>query len=406
VYVAILGLSVLVAVIGVGGVALSRAQARARNLQADTAEARGYAMAGVEWARTVIHADPNWRTTHSNGVWLTQDFGNGRFSVDVTNLAGALNNAETDSVVVTGTGVKGQAVQRVQVTLGALVTPYTCMATAATSGGLMSLGSTKVSGAGSVIASNVGVTAVTGTVYPDAESAGAVTGGTFVGNTTSLAAARTLPTSSVFDYYVANGTAVAYSSVPVAGGAATIQNVLLSPQSNPYGTTNGQGIYVIDCNYQNVVITNCRIVGTLVLLNAGGGTVVQGSVTWEPAVANYPCLLVQGSMTIKQGKADLPEGGAKGNLNPAGTPYPYLTGTSNTNSTDKYPSVIDGLVYVSGDLATSADPAIDNLVVGGAWSAGGTMTLNAKALYQTNPPPGFRTVNMGPLAGTWKQVVN
>jgi hypothetical protein len=34
------------------------------------------------------------------------------------------------------------------------------------------------------------------------------------------------------------------------------------------------------------------------------------------------------------------------------------------------------------------------------------MTLNAKALYQTNPPPGFRTVNMAPLAGTWKQVVN
>jgi hypothetical protein len=407
VYVAILGLSVLVAVIGLGGIALSRAQARARDLQADTAEARGYAMAAVELARTMIKADSSWRTNRSNGAWVTnQAFGNGKISVDVTDPAGPLGDDDTRPVVVTGTGMKGQAVQKVQVTLGAVLTPYTCMETSAISGGIMTLNNTTVSGAGSVISSNVAMSALTGNVYPDAETVATVLGGTFWGNTTSLAAARTMPPSTVFDYYTTNGTAITYASLPVAGGNAVIQNCVLSPQSNPFGTTNGKGIYVVNCSGQDVTITNCRIVGTLVLLNAGT-VVIQGSVTWEPGVVNFPCLMVQGSVTLKAGKADLAEGGPKGNLNPSGTPYPYLSGgTTNTNSTDKYPSVIDGLVYVSGNLTSQTDPAVDNLIVGGAWTATGTMTLSPKAIYQTNPPPGFRTVEMSVVSGTWKQVVN
>ncbi len=403
VYIAILGLSILVAVIGLGGIALSRAQARARDLQADIDEARGYAMDAVELARTLINADPNWRTDYANGNWFTnQSWGNGSFTLNVTDPAGALNNADTDPVTITGTGMKGQAAQRIQVTLVPVLTPYSCMYAAACVGGLMSLNNTTVIGAGALISSNTSITTGNAAVYPSAESAGAILGSTFYANTTSLASPRTLPPSTVFDYYNANGTTIAYSSLPSGG---TIQNCLLSPTSNPYGATNAKGIYVVNCNFQNVKINNCRIVGTLVLLNASNVT-IQGKINWEPAVANLPCLLIQGSANIQTDTTVLTEGGSIPNLNPASTPYPYPSGASNTTTNDTYPSIIDGLVYVSGNFTSQSNPSIDNLIVTGTWTASGTITFNPQPILLSNPPPGFRTVNMAVSPGTWKQVVN
>ncbi|HVS70922.1 MAG TPA: hypothetical protein VHQ47_06680 [Phycisphaerae bacterium] len=403
VYIAILGLSILVAVIGLGGIALSRAQGRARDLQADTDEARGYAMDAVELARTLINADANWRTDYSNGNWFTnQSWGNGSFTLNVTDPAGALNNADTDPVTVTGTGMKGQAVQRIQVTLVPVLTPYSCMYAALCTGGLLSLNNTTVIGAGALISSNTSITTGNATVYPSAESAGAVLGSTFYANVTSLATPRTLPPSNVFDYYNANGTTIAYSSLPSGG---TLQNCLLSPTSNPYGATNAKGIYIINCNLQNLTINNCRIVGTLVILNANNIT-IQGNINWEPAVANLPCLLMQGSVTMKASNGTLNEGGSIPNLNPASTPYPYPNGAGNSTTSDSYPSVIDGLVYVSGNLVIQNNPSVDNLLVTGTLNASGILSLNPQPILLSNPPPGFRTVNMGVSPGTWKQQVN
>jgi len=47
-----------------------------------------------------------------------------------------------------------------------------------------------------------------------------------------------------------------------------------------------------------VTIAACRIVATLVLLNAGTGTKVQGPIAWEPAIAGYPSLMVGASITV------------------------------------------------------------------------------------------------------------
>lgn len=407
VYVAILGLSILVAVIGLGGIALARAQARTRDLQADTAEARSYALSAVELARTLIAGDATWRTTHANGAWITnQPFGNGKISVSVTNHNGALNHADTDPVIVVGTGTRGLASQSIQVTLAPALTPYTCMYTSACAGGLMSLGNTTVSGAGSTIASALGISAASGSVYPDAESPVSVAGTTFYGKTTSLAAPRSMPASTVFDYYTANGTTIPYSAIPSGSGGVIFKNILLSPTSNPYGATDPNGIYIVNCANQNVTIDTCRIVGTLVLINPGSSSCIQNNNTWEPAVANLPCLLVQGNFTIKMANSTLNEAGATGNLNPASTPYPFVGGASDTNTTDKFPSAINGLVYVSGNLTTSTNPCIGSLIVGGAMTCSGTLSLSPNTIYQTNPPPGFRTLAISVLSGTWKQLVN
>ena len=65
--------------------------------------------------------------------------------------------------------------------------------------------------------------------------------------------------------------AVSLTDTSLPASAYVMDRVLLSPTSNPYGTPNASGIYIINCNNQNVTIGPCRIVGTLVLLVPGPG---------------------------------------------------------------------------------------------------------------------------------------
>jgi hypothetical protein len=402
-YVALLGLSLLVAVIGTGGLLISRAQSRAADLQRDMGEARLNAVSAVQYGRAQIDKDPNWRSTHVNGSWYANiPLGNGTFSLDVTNPNGPLNNSMSDPVVLTGTGVCGSAVQQVQATLTATVTPLTCLQTAITAGSI-SFANTTVNASGQVIAAIGSVTAGTGgtgaTIDGDVEAGGLVSGFTYNGKTTSNAAPRTMPASTVFDYYKANGTTVSYGST---GGA--ISKTLISPAANPMGGgTNTRGIYVIDCGGGTLSISLCRVVGTLVVLNTSGVT-VQSSVTWDPAVAGYPCLLVQGPLTLKMVTTALAENKST-NLNPTGTPYPYPSGSVDGDTSDSYPSAINGLVYCTGDCTTGSGPQVNILLVGGTLSSTTTLTALGDAAVLANPPPGFYSVQMKLSRGSWRQVV-
>jgi hypothetical protein len=67
---------------------------------------------------------------------------------------------------------------------------------------------------------------------------------------------------------------------------------VLNPNSNPFGSPNADGIYVIDCGNASLVIERCRIQGTLVILNPGPNSAIEGPINWEPARAGYPSLLV------------------------------------------------------------------------------------------------------------------
>ncbi|MBI3865868.1 MAG: hypothetical protein HY290_28675 [Planctomycetia bacterium] len=414
-YVAVLGCTLIVMTMGLAGLFAVRSQARASNTLNDAVDARLNAMTGIEFVRSRIAGNQNWRTTYSNGAWATsQPVGSGTFSVTVTNPNGALNHSPYDPVNVTATGVRNAATHISQVTLVAQPVPLTCLNAAATAGSAITLATTTVNGINQIMASNLSVTAVGLTpVYPNVEAVTSIVGTGFQGTTTTGVTARTMPDSTVFDYYTANGTAISVSSL---GSPANLQNVVLSPVSNPYGAeTNSQGIYVIDCLGQSVTVTQCRIVGTLVLLNAGALSSVQGNVYLSAAVSNYPCLLVQGSMTIQfDSTTTLKENQSPAtNFNPAGssppataTPYPWGSSNYNLTTTDTYPSVIAGLVYVSGSVTIANAPAVNSLVVGGTLTTAGQLTLAYDLIYFNNPPPGFCTIPMVPSSGSWQQVVN
>ena len=167
-----------------------------------------------------------------------------------------------------------------------------------------------------------------------------------------------------------------------------IDRALLSPTSNPYGVggTNAQGIYIIQCNNTVVTISNSRIVGTVVFVNPAAGSGVTGPVVWEPAVYNYPVLMVQytsGSppFNIAPTSGALSEASLGVNLNPPGTPYPFIGGNANSTTTDSYPSQISGLIYSSSNLTLYNSPSIFGVVI-------------ANSQIQVIAPPG----NQGSLA--------
>lgn len=406
-YVVAVGIGLMVAAISLGGIAVARSRSESNKLRRSEIQARVVAKSAIELARAMIASDSSWRTNRSNGTWVSgQSLLDADFEISVTNPSGALNRAELDSVVVLGDATVGSARQRLSVQLDAKTVPLNCLAIPLTVGGAITATSSTINPSGATIATNVSVTSVLATIRPNVEACISIIGTGFYGTTSSGVAARILPDSNVFGAYTAKGTAIPVSSLPIVSLKPTIQRVVLSPASNPFGATDPNGIYVIDCQGQSLVITNCRIAGTLVLLNPGAATAVTGSVRWVPAVTNYPCLLVNGSIALQMSGTSLSESTLSTNFNPPGTPYIYPSGTTDTDTSDSYPSSINGLVYVSGNVTTSNAPTVSVLVIKGTLSVGGTLTLSYDSTPYNSPPPGFYTVTMTPSQGSWKRIVD
>lgn len=162
----------------------------------------------------------------------------------------------------------------------------------------------------------------------------------------------------------------------------------------------------MDCQGQNVRIRNLRIHGTLVLLNTGSSSSIEGSVHWDTAVANLPALLVQGGLRFGYSASALNESSLGTNFNPSGTPYEDNV-DSDTN--DEYPSRIFGLVYVSGNLDFPAD-SLDSDVTGSVVCTTASTNSDAEFTYdvtfQNFPPPGFAAGSeMEIIPGTWRRDV-
>lgn len=412
-YLAAVGVGMLVGTLAIGAMATARSRARAMQLQIDETIARQNAVAAVDYARATIAADSEWRTTYALGVQTNNfDMNGGKFGYTLVNPSGVINRDPLDAVIVTGEGTKGVARQRLSVFLDATKVPLTCLTVPVTIAGAISATSATIEGSGLTIATNSSFTSVLATIRPNVEARTGIIGTGFTGTTTTGRAARTLPASSVFAAYTATAASIPISSLPTGGllglGARQLTDVVISPSHNPYGATNSSGVYVLDCQNTPVAISNCRIIGTLVLLNPGVGTTVSASVQWTPAVANYPCLLVRGNITLSMSATQLSESTEKVNFNPPGAPFPFVGGAVDIVQDDTYPSVIDGLVYASGNVTVGGNTTLDMLVAGGTLTlnALSTLTIRDEAAYAADPPPGFYTVKMVPRAGSWSYVVD
>lgn len=407
VYVVVLATVGMVTAIGLTTLVAQRVQRRLIQSSTDASQARVYAQSAAEIGLLGAQNTLAWRTDIALNGWVTsQVIGDGVFSLTALDpVDGDLVDSLIDPVVVTGVAMNGQAQQMSEVTLEVQIEPVTCLQSTIHAGTDVSFGSIVVDG-GQVISANNAIDAVLSEINVNVEAVVAVTGGNYNASKATGVLPRTMPDATVFDYYIGAGTSFDRKKLNSDGlGRRVLENVVLSPTSNSYtGNVDANGIYVINCNNEDYVIRDCRIVGTLVMLDAAS-VLIESSVFWEPAVANYPSLLLRGNATLATGTAPLREKSIGVNLNPVGTPFNAM---EDSDLYDAYPSELKGLFYVTGGLSSMNSPTIQGVViVGGTFGGAGALDLEHSTVFFDNPPPGF--FGAGPFrvaAQGWKRAVN
>lgn len=380
IYVLVLTTAAIVAVIGLSALTVVRVQRRGCDDIADLGKARLYARSAVEWGLHELKYDEDWRSSRPNGVWTNkQAIGDGAFTVSVIDPNdGDIGNRDNDPVTITGWGYAGEASHCMRVQLDASATPLTCLEVAMQASGNLVIGSATII-SDQTIATNATASASGAYVFADVEAASNITGGTYYGTNTSGVPARTMPDSSVFDQYIADGTNIPLSELKKSGSVRILEDVTLSPTSSPFSTgPNADGIYVIDCSYAIVRVRDVHVEGTLVLLDSSLVS-VEGSVDWKPAVENYPALLIRGSATIKY----------------------------DDDTLDGAPSKIAGIVYVTGNTTISNAVTVEGALISGARiDVSGTFQMFYNSAFYQHPPPGFgEEGGLRIVPGSWAPVV-
>jgi hypothetical protein len=415
VYVAVLGVALIVSMIGLATLHVERVRLRVTAGRDALAMAQMAANSGVELAFARLKADANWRTTYVNNQdvpasgWTALG-STAQFKYSLVDPDGSLSDNDNDSVKIRAVGVSGDATCVATVLAEPGRPGLTSLDVTLHAGGKVTIQNQSTFSCNQPVSSNDEIEINPGIlglllasrVDGDAWSTGPISGGVTGTKYQNQSPAREMPDpSAAFDYYLSAGTWIDIASIP----SRIINRALISSKSNPYGPVNPQGIYIIDCKGLSLVIRDSRIHATIVLLNASATPQLDNTLHWEPAAANYPALMVQGHLQMRwDGGIQLSETVQTTNFNPAGTPY--LNGTDN-DVLDLYPGVIKGLVYVTGNLTID-----DTCVMEGAMVVGGTVTSNANVSFtygptaRDYPPPGFGGGNqMRIVPSTWRRTV-
>jgi hypothetical protein len=216
VYIAVLGTSLIVALLGMSALMAQRIQNRMLSTSADIAQAQLNASTAVELALLTMKQNSNWRTSQPNGRWFSnRDTSAGTCSLDVTDpIDSNLANSPDDPVLVRGIGYSGQAEQRVEVTVDSRKEPVSSLRSAIAVGDDINLNSDILWTNGLITAADVDATAswVQGKV-----EALTVAGSTYLGTTTQVMSDKrpAMPDwNTVFSYYQATGTQLPIGSLP------------------------------------------------------------------------------------------------------------------------------------------------------------------------------------------------
>ena len=400
VYLIVLSTVTLVVAISLTGLTLAQAQRRTASLTADTDHARLLAMSGIEVGVEMINNVTAWRSrADSRGTIAEFPLTPGRVRVDALDpIDDNLTDAATDPVTLRATAKVGQAIQTLAVRLEPQYTPMSVLARGLHAGGTMVLNSASII-ATAPISANVSIAATSSSIIADAESL-AIAGGTFHGAQRILSRAETMPSAAVAAY-ASEGTVIPRSAL--AGGE--LRDVLLSPQSNPLNESlNDRGVYIIDCGGQSVNVRNIRVVGTLILRNAGSSTRVDEGVLMSPAVPGYPALIVDGPLEIRTDGRSISEGGTV-NFNPPETP---VAQSANVSMNDTFTSGITGAVYATGSISFDGTLSLHGpLIAGTNMTVRGSLTIGRYLDTLSFPPPGLRDrMIMAAVAGSWERMVD
>jgi hypothetical protein len=350
---------------------------------ADMERARAVAQAGLELATAYVQSDIAWRANRGLGTWMSEEpVLDGFVTVVASDDDGDAKDDPTDRLTLESEGVVGAARQIVSITLEPVPIAMDCLDYASSSGDQAAFQG--MLNANAPVAANSSMGALLATVRPDVYAGGSISGLSYTGTKYANSGTREHPAATTaLDWYIANGTAIAFGSLP----SSRIRSVVLGPNNNPYGSTNARGIYVIDCGGSSITIRECRIEGTLVLLNPGSLSKIERNVNWKPADPSLPALLVKGRITIELLSASLSEPSLGVNFNPITAPY---AGASDSDTSDTYPSRLEGLLYATDDFTIQGSTTIlGQVVAGDDITYDGTVSITTSPGYADAPPAGF-----------------
>jgi hypothetical protein len=179
---------------------------------------------------------------------------------------------------------------------------------------------------------------------------------------------------------------------------------------NPWGSPNADGVYVINLT-SDLTIRRCRINGTLVINGSGRLVTIRDNVFIHPSRADYPTIITDADLLLDfVGTGNLSESTESTNFNPAGAPY---QGVTDSDTSDVYPSEIQGLVHTRGRLTFQSTSLVRGVIIAESAAATDAVLVNGtpQVIYTpsllSSPPMGYtRNIAMTPVAGTWTQVVN
>jgi hypothetical protein len=395
----------IIATLATGGLLVARAQNRAAESANDADEARLCAQSGLELARLWISSDSSWRTNRTSGNWVASlAIGNGTVSIDAVDPTdGNLSNRPHDAVQLTVTARKGLARRILTQTLVASPTPLPALRYA-----LHTVGQLRVENGfrlmlGTATLSTNGEFRNDGIVEGSADASTCSSNNQMYGTLTTGVAARAMPASTVPEAYASLGTLISTPS--------TLSGVLLTPSVNPYGSPNPDGVYVIRAS-SDITIRNCRIYGTLVVINPGKKLTLTGANLLQPSRPDFPALIVNGDCVFAfNSSSGLSEASVGANFNPTGAAY---QGVTDTDQADTYPNEIQGLVHITGSLAINQACTVRGAILCESSASSKAVDINAdgvriyydSSLY-TNPPQFYTTsVQMLTQAGSYKPIVN
>jgi hypothetical protein len=407
VYIAVLGVAMIVGVIGICSLHVARLEVREVTTLDDMARARLAARSGMECALATIQSNSLWRTVYTSGtnnsvVFLSNALtGDDSFQFAFIDSDGDLADEDSDAVTMRAIGTAGDARHVLEVMLMPTGLGVSSLSASMHIDGKLDI--YKAVTTSQTVSSNSDIKITSpGLVNGNAQAAGTIDGTASGTKSPNMNPELEMPDpTDAFEYYISNGTPISFSQLP--GGK--IEKVVLSAGYNPYGSqvTNAQGIYVINGQGNKVSVRDSRIRATLVFINASG-VEIENSIVWEPHLANLPAMMVQGSLNLKWASNNLlSESSLDVNFNPSHTAY--STG-SDSDKLDQYSGLITGLIYATGSLDTSNMSNLDGvLVIGGTAKIDGSVGLEYDSNYYNDAPPGFTSgTDMEIVPGTWKQV--
>lgn len=398
VYVVVLSSATLVTTISLGSLLAVRAQSSAGAAERDVAQARLIAGSAIELGLMAIGRRHDWRTALPHGPWASGvPLGTGTYTLGVMDPTdGDLADSNFDPLVMTAVGMHGAAQYFLSVRLAPPTQPLDLLRTAAHAEGSILVSSAAVTASGGPLSTN-GNAQISSTLMGDLE-AGSVSGGGSVSGKASVPAdAKTAPPATVLTDYSSGATLI----VP----GVTIERTVLGPGVNPWGSPNANGAYRITSS-SDLTIRNMRLHGTLIIRAPGRTVTIEGTVLMQPYRSDYPTLMIDAARVELNfdSRARLSEYALTVNFNPSTLPY---LGASDGDSIDLYPSEIQGLIHVVGDVRIRG-PARTR----GVLFCSGTLEIEAAAhlicdaRFLASPPAGY--TEAGPMRadpGSWTRVV-